>query len=161
MKRRSVREKVMQTLYALEISREPVEQVVTQTLQGFEDDATGRDFAHRLITETVRHSADIDEAIKERVDNWDFKRIAVLDRVILRMAICELTHFNDIPPKVSVNEAIELAKKYSTEKSGKFVNGVLDALLSDMKKAGEIHKTGRGLFEGGSEPQRTSRRTKV
>ncbi len=162
MRRRSVREKAMQTLYAYEISKEPLEHVIAQTLKGFEDDdAFNRDFAQRLITETVRNNDAIDATIKEKVDNWDFKRIAVLDRVILRMAICELTHFDDIPPKVSVNEAIELAKAYSTEKSGKFINGILDAVLADLKKSGNMTKSGRGLYEGDPTSKKPLTRKKV
>jgi N utilization substance protein B len=65
------------------------------------------------------------------------------------MAICEILHFDEIPPKVTLNEAIELAKLFSTEKSGQFVNGVLDALFRDMRQTGEIHKSGRGLYDGG------------
>ena len=69
------------------------------------------------------------------------------------MAICELKYFNEIPPKVSMNEAIELAKLFSTDKSGQFVNGVLDAIFDDMKTSGELTKTGRGLW-GGDNMQR-------
>ena len=91
---------------------------------------------------------DIDKVIHGMVANWDFERIAILDRVILRMAICELKYFKEIPPKVSMNEAIELAKLFSTEKSGQFVNGILDAVFEDLEKAGELGKAGRGLWEG-------------
>ena len=71
-----------------------------------------------------------------------------MDRLILRMGICELLYFQEIPPKVSMNEAIELAKLFSTEKSGQFVNGILDAVLADVKKSGELTKAGRGLLDG-------------
>ncbi len=148
MRRRIIREKVVQALYAHEIARDPVEHVIKHVLTGLEDDKQSLLFAKRLVIEAIKHRTEIDKIIQSKVANWDFERIAVLDRVILRMAICELKYFNEIPPKVSMNEAIELAKLFSTEKSGQFVNGVLDAVFDDMKKAGEMGKAGRGLWEG-------------
>ncbi len=160
VRRRIVREKVLQALYAHEISHDPAEQVITYTVRGLEDDPHAFKFARGLVLETIKHAADIDGIIKTKVDNWDFKRIAILDRLILRMAICELTYFTDIPPKVSMNEAIELAKLFSTERSGQFVNGVLDAVLADMKNAGEIQKSGRGLYNGDGTPRAEKRHRK-
>jgi N utilization substance protein B len=91
------------------------------------------------------HKAEIDDDIIKHLKNWDFNRLAVIDRVIMRMAIIELLYFKDIPPEVSINEAIELAKKYSTEKSDKFINGLLDAVFRKLKDENRISKSGRGL----------------
>jgi len=74
-------------------------------------------------------------------------RIALVDRVLLRMGICEILFFQDIPPKVSINEAIEISKEYSTAGSAKFINGILDAILSEEKRSGNLNKKGRGLVE--------------
>ena len=74
-------------------------------------------------------------------------RIALIDKILLRMGICELLYFPDIPPKVSINEVIEIAKVFSTAGSGKFINGILDAILSELKTTGNLKKTGRGLME--------------
>jgi N utilization substance protein B len=148
MRRRIVREKVVQALYAHEIAGDPVEHVVRHVLAGLESNKTAHEFARLLVSETVRNTPEIDKVIKSKVANWDFSRIAILDRLILRMAICELLYFKEIPPKVTMNEAIELAKLFSTERSGQFVNGVLDAVLNEMKVSGELSKAGRGLFEG-------------
>jgi len=155
VRRRIIREKVVQALYAHEISGDPLDHVITCILVGLENNKPAHEFAQRLVIETVKHSADIDKIIKARVANWDFKRIAILDRLILRMGICELLYFREIPPKVTMNEAIELAKLFSTERSGQFVNGVLDAVLNDIKTFGAeslgeggVAKTGRGLFDG-------------
>ena len=71
----------------------------------------------------------------------------MIDHILLRIGLCEIYYFPDIPPKVSINEAIEIAKEYSTAGSGKFINGILDAVLNDLKKAGKLNKTGRGLLE--------------
>jgi transcription antitermination protein NusB len=146
-KRRIVREKVLQTLYAFELSREPLDFVISQILSELKEDRETFAFAETLVRKTVTFQDEIDEMIRKRVANWEFNRIAVMDRLILRMCICELLHFEDIPPKVSINEAIEIARRYSTDKSDKFVNGVLDSILDDLKSTGGLKKTGRGLVE--------------
>ena len=146
-KRRLVREKVLQTLYAFELSHEPLDFVISQILSELKEDRDTFAFAESLIRKTVEFQDTIDTMIRQRVANWEFNRIAVMDRLILRMCICELLHFEDIPPKVSINEAIEIARRYSTDKSDKFVNGVLDSVLDDLKSSGALKKTGRGLVE--------------
>jgi N utilization substance protein B len=85
--------------------------------------------------------------IKSKVSNWEMDRIALIDKLLLRMGICELIYFEDIPPKVSINEVIEISKKFSTAGSAKFINGVLDAVLNDLKKSGQLKKSGRGLID--------------
>jgi len=79
--------------------------------------------------------------------NWDAERVAILDMVMIKMALCELMHFPTIPTKVTLNEFIEISKLYSTEKSKDFINGVLDKLMKKLEKDGEISKEGRGLIE--------------
>ena len=148
VRRRIIREKVMQALYAYEIAKDPPEHVIKHVLAGLEDNKDAHTFAKELVLATIEHAVEIDKTIRTKVANWDFKRIALIDRLILRMGICELFYFKDIPPKVSMNEAIELAKLFSTEKSGQFVNGILDAVLEDMKEKGDYEKAGRGLYEG-------------
>lgn len=105
------------------------------------------EFARRLVAKVLETGEELDAIIRKRVANWEFSRLALIDRVILRMCICELLYFEDIPPKVSINEAIEIARRYSTEKSDKFVNGVLDSVLDDLKANGRLQKSGRGLVE--------------
>ena len=77
--------------------------------------------------------------------NWDSERLAVIDMILLKMAICELIHFPSIPTKVSINEYVEVAKNYSTAKSKDFINGILDRLMKDLEEGGLINKKGRGL----------------
>jgi transcription antitermination protein NusB len=89
----------------------------------------------------------MDEEINSRVNNWEMSRIALIDLILLRMGICELLFFPEIPPKVSINEAIEIAKEFSTAGSGKFINGILDAILSDLRTKGKLNKLGRGLID--------------
>lgn len=92
-------------------------------------------YAVRLLTHVERFREHLDDVIRAKVERWEFHRIAVLDRLILRLATAELLYFPDVPPKVTINEAIEIAKLYSTEKSGRFVNGVLDAIWNDFNKS--------------------------
>ena len=149
-KRRVVRERVLQALYAHEISRDPIEGVIENIVTDLKKDETTFDFARRLILKVLETEAELDTIIRKRVANWEFSRLALVDRVILRMCICELLYFEDIPPKVSINEAIEIARRFSTEKSDKFVNGVLDSVLDDLKNNGKLRKSGRGLIETSS-----------
>ncbi len=144
--RRILREKALQILYAYEMNGEGL----TSLIEGITSDVeskTDRQFTSDLIDNVIANRKMLDEKIKERVTNWEMERIALVDRILLRIGICELLFFPDIPPKVSINEVIEIAKDYSTSNSGKFINGILDAVLTNLKQAGELKKAGRGLIE--------------
>jgi len=145
-KRRIVREKVLQILYAFEMNKESLQLLTNGVLSDVEDKAD-KEFAENLVNRVLIHAKDLDIKIKERVDNWELGRIALIDRILLRIGLCELYYFPEIPPKVSINEVIEIAKEYSTAGSGKFINGILDAVLSELKESGNLNKTGRGLME--------------
>ena len=145
-KRRVVREKVLQILYAYAMNKESLDALVDAMLSDVEDKAD-KDFAGDLVHRVLIHKDELDKEISGRVDNWEMDRIALIDKLLLRMGICELFYFPDIPPKVTINEAIEIAKLYSTAGSGKFINGILDAILSELKDSGKLNKTGRGLLE--------------
>jgi N utilization substance protein B len=110
-------------------------------------DSSDKEFAEHLINGVIQHKTELDNLIKQRVDNWEMNRIALIDKILLRMGLCELLYFPDIPPKVSINESIEIAKEFSTSGSGKFINGILDAILSNLKESGKLNKSGRGLVE--------------
>lgn len=145
-KRRIVRERVLQILYAFELNNESLQLLVDGILSDL-NDPVDKDFANDLVNRVIIHSKELDLRIKERVDNWEMGRIALIDKLLLRMGICELFYFPDIPPKVSINECIEIAKIYSTAGSGKFINGILDAVLNEIKLSGSLNKSGRGLLE--------------
>ena len=87
-----------------------------------------RVFANQLFDGTIAHLGEIDPLITSHADNWNLKRMAVIDRNILRLGVYELRHAADVPPKVCINEAIELAKRFGDSESGKFINGILDAI---------------------------------
>ena len=136
----------MKALYAFEQGGGPADHVIRHIIRpGLEDDATTISFAEKLFLRCIDSEDQSDEIIRKYAENWEFSRIALVDRLLLRMAICEMLSFPDIPPKVSINESIEIAKKYSTENSGKFVNGILDAVLVYLYEEGLLRKRGRGL----------------
>ena len=95
-------------------------------------------FADPLIRGALEHRDAIDEHIKKHAKNWDFHRIATVDRNIMRLAIYEMLFREDIPPIVSINEAVDIAKKFSTQDSGKFVNGILDKVRSELMRPARI-----------------------
>lgn len=118
----------------------------------FEKDSEGnqnedKEFIINLFRKTIIKSAEYEKLIDEKVKNWEMDRIAVMDVLIIKMALVELLEFPSIPIKVTLNEYIELAKLYSTPKSKVFVNGILDKLIVDLKAQKRIKKTGRGLIE--------------
>jgi N utilization substance protein B len=146
--RRKARELALQGLYAMEYSKHSVDQVMKDLFSFHDNDETVKAFTRLHIEKTREHEAQLDDLIRTFAANWDFERIATVDRIILRMAICEFIYFWDIPPKVSIDEAIELSKCYSTEQSSRFVNGILDAILLDLKDNKKLIKVGRGLQDG-------------
>ena len=93
-----------------------------------------RKFAEEIIRGVEVHKADIDAQLQRYADNWDMKRMGGVDRNVMRVALFEMLHREDIPPVVSINEAVELAKELSSEESGKFVNGILDRIRKDLKR---------------------------
>lgn len=144
--RRILREKSLQVLYAYEMSGDGLQFL----LDGILIDITNKsdkEFSTKIVNAVIARRKELDAMIAERVNNWEMDRIALVDRILLRIGIVELFYFPDIPPKVSINEVIEIAKDYSTSNSGKFINGILDAILTDIKNSGKLNKAGRGLID--------------
>ena len=100
-----------------------------------------------LFFESIERRTEFDQLITSKAENWELERIALIDRILMQLAICEMLEFQEIPIKVTINEYLEIAKKYSTPKSSKFINGILDALYAQFKEEGLIQKSGRGLIE--------------
>ncbi len=145
-KRRILREKVLQILYAFEMQGSGLTDIMNFQLTDIkkEEDLL---FINGLVNYVIANRDKLNEIIKQRLVNWDVSRIAVIDRLLLQIGIAELLSAEDIPTKVTINETIEIAKEYSTAKSGRFLNGILDAVLIELKKDGKIKKVGRGLIE--------------
>lgn len=110
-------------------------------------DETVREFGEELLRKTCQEDAALLAEITPMLQNWDADRVAILDMIMLKMALCELLHFPTIPTKVTLNEFVEIAKNYSTEKSKDFINGILDRLMKALQQSGRIAKEGRGLIE--------------
>ncbi len=127
-KRTLARECALKILYRVEISREPLESSIEDFWKREDASKEVKDFANLLAKGTLDNCSKIDEVISSYADNWEIKRMAVIDKNVLRMGVFELLHMDDIPYKVSINEAIDLAKKYGDVDSGKFVNGILDKI---------------------------------
>jgi N utilization substance protein B len=149
--RRRARELALQACYAHELSGNPPEQILGEVILNQDEPGAVLEFAGTLFRRTVAKISHFDMMIRRKAVNWEFNRIAIMDKLILRLALCEFLDFPDIPPKVTIDEAIEVAKKFSTEKSGRFVNGILDAVLIDLRQEGRLQKRGRGLSEGNEE----------
>ena len=144
--RRQVRERVLQALYAQEVSGDTVEHVLdTLVRPSFAGEKTYTRFAEKLFIRGLDVKAEAEELLNRHVQNWEISRLALTDRLVLRMAVAEMLHFEDIPPKVTINEAVDLARTFGSDKSGAFVNGVLDAILGELRAGGRLKKTGRGL----------------
>jgi N utilization substance protein B len=104
------------------------------------------DFAKKLLVKTLLNDAFLVSEIEGKTPNWDKDRIADIDAILLKMAICEFLNFPSIPERVTINEYLEIAKEYSTPKSSIFINGILDKLVKEYKTEGKLNKTGRGLL---------------
>ncbi len=118
--------------------------VLADLYKNKEDDQS---FAKELFNKSISFADEYSTMVSSKADNWETERIALLDMILMQMALTELEHFSSIPVKVTLNEYIELAKVYSTPKSKVFINGVLDKLVLEMKENGRINKRGRGLME--------------
>jgi len=99
------------------------------------------DFAKNLLTTVLEKSEHLESFIIPRLKNWDAERIALLDMIIMKMGVAEFLYFETIPPKVTINEYIDIAKEYSTQQSGQFVNGILDNIHKELQQQGKLHKT--------------------
>ena len=131
--RRDGREAAIQFLYQYDTHKPAnVEEALAAFWKQTEEPQNVREFANDLLRGALEKRPEVDAKIRTLADNWDFERLAVVDRNILRLAVYEMLFRPEIPPVVSINEAIEIAKKFSTAESGKFVNGLLDRVKKDL-----------------------------
>ena len=134
--RRQAREWVVQFLFQTEFNPEELEQALNDFWNDEEKTPLDRDrnYVNEVIRGVIEQQAKIDRTIKRYTDNWDVDRLGVLDRIVLRVAVYEMLFRDDVPPVVSINEAIEIAKAYSGQKSARFVNGVLDRIQKELNR---------------------------
>jgi transcription antitermination factor NusB len=138
-KRTRARELCLQYLYQVDLVGESILDELDDFLRDEESDRDTRSYAREMILFTSKNRAEIDSEIQSVAQNWEIHRMAVIDRNVLRLATYELLFRDDIPPKVAINEAIELGKRFSTSNSGSFINGILDKIKSkrQAKQAAE------------------------
>ena len=134
--RRRAREIALQVLYQLEISQGDPAEVLNLYWENFRPSPKAREFCQKLVEGVRRSQEKIDPFIEENSENWSLKRMAAVDRNILRLATFELLYCPEIPFKATLNEAIELGKKFGSEDSGAFINGILDKIHSSLPSAG-------------------------
>jgi N utilization substance protein B len=143
MKRRKAREYALQILFELDIRKEkPTARALKIFWAEHSPDEEVRSFAEEVVKGTFKHLQAINSAIEQSAENWSIDRMASVDRNVLRLAVYEILYRMDIPSSVAINEAIEVAKKFGTEESGSFVNGILDSVAkmagrSDPEKVKE------------------------
>jgi len=135
--RRAAREIALNVLYQIDVARIPPDEALQTAMENTGLDETAQEFATALVKGTLEHMRVIDEKLKSLSIGWDPQRQPSVDRNILRMAMFEILYQDHIPPSVSINEAVELAKKFSTEDSGKFINGVLGTLAREITEEKE------------------------
>lgn len=137
-KRTKSREYALQILYQVDLTHADPQQVLQDFWVYHPVAQEVRDFAVRLAHGVVSHLEDIDRLIAAHANNWQIHRMAVVDRNILRLGVYELLHEADVPPKVCLNEAVELAKRFGDEESGRFVNGILDSIHKTQAPTPEL-----------------------
>jgi transcription antitermination factor NusB len=134
MKRREAREMALQVLFQMMLSATDR----AMALEAVNEQHVRVDpFVDRLLDSTLDHEKEIDQWINRHLVNWSFERIGNIDKAILRLAVCELIYFDDVPDTVTISEAVELCRKFSDEKSRKFVNGVLSNITRDLQSRAE------------------------
>jgi transcription antitermination protein NusB len=133
--RRHGREIALQALYGAEVGKRGAEEMLTELLAR-DESSDGRDFVRDLVFGTLEHREECDAVIAPLLEGWTLDRLPTIDRIILRMSAFELKHRKEIDPAVVINEAVELAKKFSTEDSGRYVNGVLANVNAAAARAG-------------------------
>ena len=131
-RRRKSREFALQALYQLNITKQDVSALLAQFQEHFLPGEEADEFLRRLVLGVLDHREELDRLIEQYSENWRLDRIDVIDRNILRMALFELLYCEDIPPKVTINEAIDLGKRYGSEDSGNFINGILDRIQNEV-----------------------------
>ena len=126
------REAVFQALYSQHISSENPAKIIEDLQERYNFDSDTRKYVTALFTRSLEHNKFIVEKISKHLENWEWNRVALLDRLILQLAVTELFYIDDVPPKVTIAEAINIARIYSTNDSSAFVNGILDAIYKEQ-----------------------------
>lgn len=136
--RRKAREGVLEALFSHQFSDVEREITIKRVLESVPEREENFDFINALFNSVMDNYEWADKIIETHLQNWEFNRVAKVDKVLLRMGICEIYFLDDIPPKVSISEMVEISKVYSTDESPVFINGILDTVYKDFQKKGKI-----------------------
>ena len=131
--RRKAREYALQMLFQWDITRDNIEQIAATFWTDQDEPAVVVDFARQLVTRTIEHVEEIDALIQRHAEHWRLDRMAVVDRNLLRLAVQEFLYGRDTPKPVVMNEAIEIARRYSSLESPPFINGILDSIKRELE----------------------------
>jgi transcription antitermination protein NusB len=132
--RRMARECALEVLYRLDLVGDEPENTIEEIVTRRNPSDEAESYLRRLISAVITNQKEIDALLRRHLRRWRLERLTVLDRAILRVAAAELVYFGDVPPRVSINEAVEVSKKFGDDESGRFVNGVLDGVFRELKK---------------------------
>ncbi len=131
--RRIAREAALEVLYRLDLVKHEPDDTIEEIVNRKNPSEEAENYLRRLVQAALDHEADIDKMLTAHLKKWRVARLRYLDRAILRLACAEMMYFADVPAKVSINEAVDVARKYGDDDSGRFVNGVLDAVYKELE----------------------------
>ena len=146
LKRKKERQLVLEALYAWHMAPKEINSIIADISYLHQLHMEVSPYVRMSLENVINNREVLDGIIDKYLNDWDFNRVAPLDIALLRLALAEMLYSDDIPPEVSINEVIELSKKYSNDKAPKFINGILDTALKDLMKEGKIRKTGKAAF---------------
>ena len=132
--RRAARQCVLEALFAYEFSKNDTVSIINQIINKNDQIKANQDFIQSLFKCVLKNIKWAEDIIKSHLENWEIDRIAQIDRILLKMGICEIHFIDDVPPKVTISEMVEIAKIYSTDESPIFINGILDAVYKNYQK---------------------------
>ena len=139
-KRRRARELAIKVLFHMEFTPGDPDGVFQLICENFDSSRSVMPFSRELVLGVCKNADTLDRLISRSSKHWRLERMSRIDKIILRMGVSEFLYMNDIPPKVTIDEAVELGKKYGTDDSGAFINGVLDNIYNSLKKEGVVEK---------------------
>ena len=138
--RRQARELAMQALFYMDMRNNASVEMLERFCGNFNPSKKARPFFRMLVNGVLEAGGELDALIKRFSKNWDINRMSCVDRNVMRIAVFELLYCDDIPPKVSINEAVDVGKKFGTEESGAFINGIMDSIRGELEKEGKLDK---------------------
>lgn len=138
--RRQARELAMQALFYMDMQKDASEEMLEDFCGCFCPSKKSRPFLIKLVTGVLETKGRIDALVERFSQNWQISRMSCVDRNVMRIAVYEMLYCDDIPPKVSINEAIDIGKKFGTQESGAFINGIMDSIRGSLEKEGALNK---------------------